>query len=79
MSEEFVSLTVKLPKPVAKFLSALKEAFNFDVEDYLTSMIIQCLKADIDTLETPLISGKEIIAKFGLKEVFKAYGLEASK
>ena len=67
-TEDLESFVVKVPPNLARFLRFLAEAFGLDLDNYLTSAVIQAVEADMDALDSALFRKERIIKRFGLEE-----------
>jgi hypothetical protein len=63
---EYELVTVKVPKRLLNFLRALEKCLGLDIDQYLTSAIVDSFGGDLDILEIPFIGKKRLIEKFGL-------------
>lgn len=70
MSEqEFVEMTIKVPKNVADFLRDVAKLSGLNVAEYLRDCVIKSLLADVDTMpdETPFWDLETLKAKYRLE------------
>lgn len=69
--QETVEVTMKLPKAIVDFL---KDAER-DVAKYIEKNVVGCVMSDLecDFLHIPKV--EEVIRKYGLKPVFKEFGV----
>lgn len=64
--EEFVELTVKIPKPLFEFLFDTE----INIEEFIKRMVVEAVLANIEEM-TPKI----LMDRYNLKPVFKEYGV----
>jgi len=71
MSErEFVEVTLKLPKPITEWFQHSQKS----LEKVLERVVVEHVYAEVDGVEPDLI-----MEKFGLKQIFKDYGLHVPR
>ena len=68
--EDYVEVTVKLPKEVAQWFSL----FSSNLAETLEDELVQLCQAQIDNSDV-VLSPDILRDKFGLKSVFQKYGL----
>jgi len=60
--EEFVELTIKIPKPIFTYLFDTE----IKIEDYITRIVVEAVYSDIENNTL-----KQILDKYNLKPVFR--------
>ena len=66
---EMETVTIKLPKAIIDFLRGYRE----NIEEYLEYSILSGFVADIESCQGPFGDYLDILEKFKLEPVFKAY------
>ena len=69
--EETVKVTVKLPKAIVDFLKDTERA----VEKYIEDNVVGCVMSDLEFEFSHIPKVEEVIRKYGLKPVFKEFGV----
>ena len=67
--EEFVEVTIKLPKPIAEFLQTFPSK-NQNLEETITFIIIEHVRIDVENAEETLTD------TYNLEPIFKKYEVE---
>ena len=67
MMADYVTVTLKIPKPIAEWY---KDTRTGNLEDRLTLELVELVLSEVEGIQTELL-----MEKFGLKQVFKDYGV----
>ena len=73
--EDLVTVTIRIPKQVDRFIRALCAFSGLDIERFYEKELVTAIESITSSMTGPYIDSERIKEVYGLNEVFKKWGL----